>query len=215
MKRKSSCFDLGLALLVWLTCGLTHAVELDSRPAPETPPPLEFESTNQIDEPSVSAQKLCYQTALAQGGEIEACNRALAETSIFDDRGRAAAYTNRALIRSHSDDLEAALFDIERALEILPNEPALLVNRGNLLWRLRRYEEASGSYQGAIDESNGRSVLAYYNRMFVHRVRGNIDLANRDLETAVELLNLESRIEPRAMIELPVDSKYSDWQFQQ
>lgn len=215
MKRKSSCFDLGLALLVWLTCGLTHAVELDSRPAPETPPPLEFESTNQIDEPSVSAQELCYQTALAQGGEIEACNRALAETSIFDDRGRAAAYTNRALIRSHSDDLEAALFDIERALEILPNEPALLVNRGNLLWRLRRYEEASGSYQGAIDESDGRSVLAYYNRMFVHRVRGNIDLANRDLETAVELLNLESRIEPRAMIELPVDSKYSDWQFQQ
>lgn len=214
MKRKSSCFDLGLALLVWLTCGLTHAVELDSRPAPETPPPLEFESTNQIDEPSVSAQELCYQTALAQGGEIEACNRALAETSIFDDRGRAAAYTNRALIRSHSDDLEAALFDIERALEILPNEPALLVNRGNLLWRLRRYEEASGSYQGAIDESNGRSVLAYYNRMFVHRVRGNIDLANRDLETARELLNLD-RIEPRAVIELPVDSKYSDWQFQQ
>ncbi len=213
MKRKSSCFDVALALLVWLASGLTHAAELDSRPAPGTPPPLEFELTNQIDEPSVSAQKLCYQTALAQGGEIEACNRALAETSIFDDRGRAAAYTNRALIRSHSGDLEAALFDIERALEILPNEPALLVNRGNLLWRLRRYEEASGSYQEAIEESNGRSVLAYYNRTFVHRVRGNIDLANRDLETARELLNLD-RIEPRAVIELPVDSKYSDWQFQ-
>ncbi len=213
--KRTSCFYVTVLVLVWVASGLSRAAELDSRSAPRSLPPPEFELTNQVDEPSLSAQQRCYETVLEQGTEFEACNQALAEASIFDDRGRAAAYANRALIRSRSGDLEAGLFDIERALEILPHEPALLINYGNLLWRLRRYEEASRSYQEAIDESNGRSALAYYNRIFVHRVRGAIDLATFDLETAQRLQNLQEQLEREVTPELPEDLKNSHWQFQQ
>ena len=198
MKRKLSCLWGVVVLLVCYASEVIHAAEAGNRSAP---PPLEFESHIEADEPSVSAVTRCYQTALERSHELEACNQAIAEASVFDDRGRAAAYNNRALINSHSGELEAALLDIERALEVLPNVPALLTNRGNLLSRLRRYAEASQSYQGAIDESNGGYALAYYNRVFIHRVRGDIDLAARDLETARRLVNREERPESGRNIE--------------
>lgn len=196
MKRKPPCLWGVAGLLVCFASEAIHAAEAGDRSAPRTPSPLEFELHIKADEPSASTATRCYQTALEGGRDREYCNQAIAEASMLDDQGRAAAYNNRALINGYSGELEAALFDIERALEILPNVPALLINRGNLLWRLHRYAEASQNYQDAIDESSGRSALAYYNRVFIHRVRGDIDLAARDLETARRLINREEPPEP-------------------
>ena len=195
MKRKPPCLWSVAGLLVCFASEAIHAADAGDRSAPGTSPPLEFE-LHKAAEPSASTATRCYQTALEGGRDRAYCNQAIAAASVFDDQGRAAAYNNRALINSHSGELEAALFDIERALEILPNVPALLINRANLLWRLRRYAEASQNYQDAIDESSGRSALAYYNRVFIHRVRGDIDLAARDLETARRLTNRKEPPEP-------------------
>ena len=196
MKRKPPCLWGVAGLLVCFASEAIQAAEAGDRSAPGTPPPVEYELHSKADEPSASTATRCYQTALEGGSDLEYCNQTIAEASVFDDQGRAAAFNNRALINSHSGELEAALFDIERALEILPNVPALLINRGNLLWRLHRYEEASQSYQDAIDESSGRKALAYYNRVFIHRLRGDIDLAARDLETARRLINRKEPPEP-------------------
>ena len=201
MIRRPLCLWGTVGLLVCFASGAIHAAEEGNRSAPGTPPPLEFEFHIEADEPSASAAIRCYQTALEGGSDLESCNQVIAEASVFDDQGRAAAYNNRALINSHSGELEAALLDIERALEIVPNVPALLTNRGNLLWRLHRYAEASQSYQDAIDESSGRYALAYYNRVFIHRIRGKVDLAARDLETARRLIKNQERPQPGRGVE--------------
>ncbi len=192
MKNKSNRLAGVVVLLVCFTCEAIHGAEADDQSAQ----PLGFDFGNEIDEPSDSAAERCYQTVLDQRSELDSCSQAIAEASLFNDRGRVAAYTNRALIQSHSGNHEAALVDLDQALEILPHLPAVLINRGNVLWRLRRYEEASESYQRAIDESGGRSALAYYNRIFVHRVRGDVDLAASDLETARWLVQAEAQFEP-------------------
>ncbi|MCZ6619022.1 MAG: tetratricopeptide repeat protein [Gammaproteobacteria bacterium] len=191
-----SCF-WGFVLLGCFASEEIRAAEAGDRSSQATPPTREFEYRDGADEPAIGAAIRCYQTALERGRELATCDQAVAEAS--DDRNRVAAYANRALILSNRDDFAAALADIEHAVEILPNVPALLINRGNLLWRMRRFDEAWQSYQDAIDENTSRSALAHYNRVFVHRVRGDIDLATRDLETARRLLEVEAQFEQETL----------------
>ena len=173
-------------MLVCFSAVVTNAAEQD-RGIP--PPPLEYELSNRVGDPLPAAATRCYQSAHNKDTELGACDQALGEVSPFDVRGLSAIYTNRALISSYSGDFEAALNDMDRALEVLPDEPALLINHGNILSRMHRYEEAMASYQGAIYHSNGTSAIAYYNRVFVHRMRGDINLAVQDLEAARRLVN--------------------------
>ena len=131
----------------------------------------------------------CYELARfgARGASaITACTDAL-KSEELSARDRAATYSNRGVIHAHNGDHQRDLADQERALEIMPNLVKPLINRGNALMHLERYEEALRSYARAIEHSDERSAIAYYNRALLWQKLGNRERAVADLERAVEL----------------------------
>jgi predicted O-linked N-acetylglucosamine transferase (SPINDLY family) len=57
---------------------------------------------------------------------------------------------------------EAALEDLDRALQLQPAAPAILLNRGNVLFQLERVGEALASYQRSLELSPGNAE-AHFN----------------------------------------------------
>ena len=80
-----------------------------------------------------------------------------------------------------------ALRDFDTALE---KERALvhaLINRGNVLVRLKRYEDALADYDRAVFYSEGRDPLVFFNRSLAYENLGRGAEAREDLVRAVQL----------------------------
>lgn len=108
----------------------------------------------------------------------------------------ASAYNNRAYFRALAGvDLDEALDDVQKAIDMGGPNDAYLDTRGFLLYLLGRSEEALADVDEAIrlaespDNDRGRETLGelYYHRALVHKKLGNRREAERDFQMAEEL----------------------------
>lgn len=130
---------------------------------------------------------LCYlESQLQFGRDPRSCNEALRHGDLTR-RDQAATYSNRGIIYSKMDELEKALRDHNRAIELKPDLTQAYINRGNVFYHLRRYEEALLEYQRAIEMSEDSLYLPHYNSGIALLKLKRDDQAVIELELALEI----------------------------
>jgi tetratricopeptide (TPR) repeat protein len=91
------------------------------------------------------------------------------------------AYNNRAIAWHRIGNFDRALEDFEFALQIKPNFGDYLNNRGNILIKMHRYDEALFDYKKAIElNSNDHGPIynnALYNIACIYSLRNDISQA--------------------------------------
>lgn len=146
----------------------------------------------------------CFE-GLTQSPEVAArrCSDAIArlgyvsQTAPADQSPLAAAYANRAVARTRSGDFEGAAADLTEALTLSPDNPAMLLNRGNL-WlaqgqaqaALLDYQQARELLQGSPDDLSTLSGVLAANSALAYRGMADITSAERSLKSADDLAAL-------------------------
>lgn len=135
--------------------------------------------------------------AVRDGGASYDCDLAVQVASDSPDPAALTrALLNRARLLTREGNLEAALTDLDRALEGAPDDPEILArvfgNRGNLLLRMGRPAEALAAHGRAIELAPDEPI-GYYNRAFAWRALGDDDAAQADVDTAAGLLEGRAR----------------------
>lgn len=98
----------------------------------------------------------------------------------------AAAWNNRAVTRVRLGDLNGAIRDYNRAVELAPDDPELYFNRGNAFVSAGLYQEAIMDYDRAI-QLNPIYARALFNRGSAAALAGKPDPARRDWQAAIGL----------------------------
>jgi tetratricopeptide (TPR) repeat protein len=98
----------------------------------------------------------------------------------------AAAWNNRAVARVRLGDLDDALRDYNRAIELAPNDPELYFNRANALVAAGQYQAAIMDYDRAIQLSP-TYARAIFNRGTAHALAGSAEAARGDWQAAIAL----------------------------
>lgn len=98
----------------------------------------------------------------------------------------AALWSNRGNIRVSQNQLESALSDYEKAIELAPYAPDPYLNRGIVYERLENWEEAIADYNRVL-EIDPEDPLAYNNRGNAEAGNGEWSKAIADYQKAFEL----------------------------
>jgi tetratricopeptide (TPR) repeat protein len=99
----------------------------------------------------------------------------------------AATYSNRGIILANHGELDKAIEDQNKAIELDPDSARAHVNRGNVYYRYNRHNEALAEYNQAITLSHGELAPAYFNRAKSHLALGETDAAAKDFQQAATL----------------------------
>ena len=83
-------------------------------------------------------------------------------------------------------DVDGAIADYTRAIELDPRELEARVNRGNLRAERKEYDLAIADYSNAI-AANPKFPMAYYNRANAHFIMGSYDRAIDDYAEALKV----------------------------
>ncbi len=92
----------------------------------------------------------------------------------------------RAFSKEMTSDLRGALTDYSSALKLNPLLEKANSNRGNVLYKLHRYEEAIRDFDRALS-INPNNAKLYYNRGLALYLSGNKEKACSDLQKALEM----------------------------
>ena len=103
----------------------------------------------------------------------------IAETTATD-------YLNRAAAKVAKGDLDDALTDVNRAIELDPKSAVAYNGRGVIKKKKGDLDGAIADYNRAI-QANPRYALPYYNRGLVEDAKGDVDSAIADYNRAIEL----------------------------
>ena len=95
-------------------------------------------------------------------------------------------YHNRAAAYSKKGEVELAIKDYTKAIELYPDEPNTYYDRGNTYYEKGDYDRAIEDYTKAI-ELNPVFVSAYINRGNVYGNKNDYDSAIKDHTKAIEL----------------------------
>src|SRR3972149_8367460 len=95
-------------------------------------------------------------------------------------------YLNRSIIQKEKGSIEAALKDVNHAIELHGNDAVAFCNRGVICEKMKDTEQAISDYNKAI-ELNPDYAPAYYNRGSLYATIEVIDKAIMDFNKALEL----------------------------
>ncbi len=101
-------------------------------------------------------------------------------------REDASAYNNRGNAKKDKGDLDGAIADFNRAIELDPKLAIAYYNRGNAEDDKGDLNGAIGDYNQAI-ELDPKDATAYYNRGYAKDAKGDLDGAIADFNRAIEL----------------------------
>jgi len=140
---------------------------------------------------------LCFHESQLQfGRDPSSCSAAL-RAGELTRRDQAATYSNRGIIHAKMDELEKALQDHNRAIEIKPDLNQAYINRGNVYFHLRRYEEALLEYQTAIEMVTSPLYLPHFNSGMALLKLKRIDEAVLAFERALEISPESERVKKK------------------
>jgi predicted Zn-dependent protease len=146
-----------------------------------------------------SPHDACFAAARSGSANPFPCDLAAeAGRSEGSDARLAAALANRALIFTAAGRLQAALDDLNSALNLAPDDAALHGNLGNLLLRLGRAADALAAHDTAV-RLRPDAALHQYNRAFSYRAVGDADRAAQ----VVEALSVPEPADIRGPAEAP------------
>lgn len=97
-----------------------------------------------------------------------------------------AFYRSRATQEMIANNLDAAMADLDKAIELKPGDAGSYVDKGIIFSRKERFEDAVGQYSKAI-ELNVNYALAYFNRGSAKEKLGKIEEALVDYQKSSEL----------------------------
>lgn len=97
-----------------------------------------------------------------------------------------AFYRSRATQEMVANNLDAALADLESAIELKPGDAGSYLDKGIIFARKEQFEDAVGQYSKAI-ELNPNYALAYFNRGSAKEKLGKQDEALADYQKSSEL----------------------------
>ena len=117
--------------------------------------------------------------------KIAACTRVI-ESGHWQGANLAPAYSNRGKAKHAKGDLDGAIADFNRALELDPRHASVYYNRGIAKGRMGDLDGAITDFNHAI-ELDRRFTTAYTNRGIAKRIKGDIEGAIADLTRALEL----------------------------
>jgi len=131
--------------------------------------------------------QICYDSATygPRPQNIDVCTAAIKKSELTRT-DLAATYSNRGILRVASGDLDEALEDQNKAISLNPTARAY-VNRANIHYRRKNYQDALADYGQAIALSEGTFATVFYNRALTHRAIGDVGAAKADIEKAIAL----------------------------
>lgn len=97
-----------------------------------------------------------------------------------------AFYRSRATQQMIADNLDAAMSDLDKALELKPADAGAYVDKGIIFMRREKFEDAVEQYSKAI-ELNPNYALAYFNRGSAKEKLGKTDEALADYQKSSDL----------------------------
>ncbi len=147
--------------------------------------------------PASDADADCYAAARDHGAAYPCDLAVQVARDPLDPAALNRALVNRALILMRENRLEAALADLDAALETAPEDARVYGNRGNLLLRLGRPQDALAAHGRAIELAPD-DPAGYYNRAFVWRALGDDQRALGDVAAAAERLEAGAGTDPEA-----------------
>lgn len=99
----------------------------------------------------------------------------------------AVGYLNRSIMYQQIGKLDLALNDIKSYLELNPGNGDLWYEKGNVLNKLGRHEEAIAAFNEALIRKNSNPGLIYYQRSQTHHFLKHMNEAKADLQKSIEL----------------------------
>ena len=130
----------------------------------------------------------CYREAMspARATGTKVCTAAI-EAGGIGSRDLAATYSNRGVIWARAGEIDKALADHNKALELNPDSIGGLINRANAHSRDQNYHEALLDYDRAIELSGAAFAPALFNRGWVYSAIDDDKTALNDFEAALKL----------------------------
>lgn len=112
---------------------------------------------------STNAQR-CFQESqlVLSGAGLQYCNDAI-KGGDLTRRNLAATYSNRGLIFVGIGELERALDDQMKAIELVPTLAQAYINRGNVYHHMKDFEKALADYRRAMELESGPRAIPHYN----------------------------------------------------
>lgn len=138
-----------------------------------------------------NAARMCYEAAdssLYPTPEIVGrCDEALQDGSL-DMHDIAATHVNRGILRLRRGQIDRAIADFDRAMQIDPDQPEAYLNKGAALLR-QGGEDATAArlFTIAIEHNTLRPAIAHFGRAVANEGLGNVRAAYDDYRTASEL----------------------------
>ena len=137
-----------------------------------------------------TSASLCYQSADSPAeptlSDLRTCDTALGEEGLTR-RDRVATHVNRGILRLRRNQLELAIADFDRAMEMDPSQPEAYLNKGAAMIKQRNPTAALGLFTMAIERNTSRPELAHYGRAIANEALGNARQAYQDYRRASEL----------------------------
>lgn len=137
-----------------------------------------------------TSASLCYQAAESpvepSFNALRICDTALHEEGL-SGHDRVATHVNRGILRLRRNQIDQAISDFDRAMELDPNQPEAYLNKGAAMIKQRNPGEALGLFTMAIERNTSRPELAHFGRAIANEALGNARQAYRDYRRASEL----------------------------
>ena len=116
---------------------------------------------------------------------LAGCTEALADKLRPEDR--VATLVNRGTIEAAAGDTDKALADYDAALALRPGMADIYIDRGAVLMRALRYEDARADFDKALSLGVNRAYIAYFDRGMAHEKSGNAAAAYLDYKHTLAL----------------------------
>jgi tetratricopeptide (TPR) repeat protein len=130
-------------------------------------------------------QKLCNSSDTKLDDGIAACTRQIA-SGRWNGHNLAISFYNRGIFYYDKDELDKAISDYTRALELSPEYSSAYNNRGNAWSAKGDLERALTDYDAAI-RIDGKDPFRWNNRGLILRRKGDHDRAIADFDQAIKI----------------------------
>ena len=129
----------------------------------------------------------CYESAASENGSTAAlrdCDAAFA-TGQLGFYEVVATHVNRGIVKLFGNDVDGAIGDFDRAIELDPTEAESYLNKGAAMLKKGGQEsEAIALFTRAIDQRTNRPELAFFGRAIAYETSGNVREAYGDYQRA-------------------------------
>jgi tetratricopeptide (TPR) repeat protein len=130
-------------------------------------------------------QKLCNSSDTPIDAGIAACTRQI-ESGRWKGHNLAISYYNRGIFYYDKDDLDKAIADYTKAIELSPEYSSAFNNRGNAWSAKGDLDKALVDYDNAI-RIDGKDPFRWNNRGLIWRRKGEYDRAIADFDQAIKI----------------------------